>query len=540
MRPVLPVRLSWISPDCRLCVGNRYSTILSHSFHAVLPWSISAALSRLRSTVAALRRSAASTSSIPPREPCSRTARLRVQAELDAAVSAARAAQSRLAARSDLRSGRLSSRNAPQRLKAHQAPLARLLTQEQGKPLGQSMDEIDRAASLSVGMTKISITPEVIVDNAERYIELRYLPLGVAGIITPWNAPVNLAIGPLASALYTGNCAIVKPSPFTPLTTLRIGELLRTILPAGVVNVLAGGDELGALLTTHPGIDKISFTGSVATGKKVMASASGTLKRVTLELGGNDAAIVLEDVDVKAVAKKLFFAATVNSGQVCMAIKRIYAHESVYDALCTALIEEARSARLGDGQIRGHHAGSDPEPAAVRTRRRAHGGCAARGRHGHARQCSAGWQRIFREPHHRHRPARIQPPRGRRAVRPGVSRHEVPGRGGCDPPRERHPFRPRGLGVESRPRPCPENCRASGSRHRVGEPASRHHGHGAIRRREGIRAWDVRIPAWASRLTSNRRSSAFCGNECLSGIGGPCAIRTRDQLVKSQLLYRLS
>ena len=116
-----------------------------------------------------------------------------------------------------------------------------------------------------------------------------------------------------------------------------------------MVNVLAGGDELGALLTAHPGIDKISFTGSVATGKKVMASCAGTLKRVTLELGGNDAAIVLEDVDVADVAKKLFFAATVNSGQVCMAVKRIYAHEKIYDALCAALVDEARKARLGDG-----------------------------------------------------------------------------------------------------------------------------------------------------------------------------------------------
>ena len=234
-------------------------------------------------------------------------------------------------------------------LKAYQEPLARLLTQEQGKPLQQSMDEIDRAAALSVGLTKIAIEPEVLVDTPERFIELRYQPLGVAGIITPWNAPVNLAAGPLASALYTGNCAIIKPSPFTPLTTLRIGEILRDVLPAGVLAVLAGGDELGSLLTAHPGIDKISFTGSVATGKKVMASCAGTLKRVTLELGGNDAAIVLDDVDVVAVAKKLFFAATVNSGQVCMAIKRIYAHEKIYDALCAALADEARKARVGDG-----------------------------------------------------------------------------------------------------------------------------------------------------------------------------------------------
>jgi acyl-CoA reductase-like NAD-dependent aldehyde dehydrogenase len=234
-------------------------------------------------------------------------------------------------------------------LDANKEPLARLLTQEQGKPLGQSRDEIARAATLAVGITKIQIRDELILDNAERCIELQWRPLGVAGIITPWNAPVNLAAGPLASALYTGNCAIIKPSPFTPLTTLRIGEILRTIFPAGVVSVLAGGDELGGLLTAHAGIDKIAFTGSVATGKKVMASCAGTLKRVTLELGGNDAAIVLPDVDVADVAKKLFFAATVNSGQVCMAVKRIYAHVSIHDALVAALAAEARKARLGDG-----------------------------------------------------------------------------------------------------------------------------------------------------------------------------------------------
>jgi len=268
--------------------------------------------------------------------------------ELDDAVAAARRAFKAWKALSFAERAAYIARFAAA-LEAHQEPLARLLTQEQGKPVGQSKDEITRGATLSVGMTKIELRSEVILDNAERYVELRYLPLGVAGIITPWNAPVNLAIGPLTSALYTGNCAIIKPSPFTPLTTLRIGELMRDIFPAGVINVLAGGDELGAMLTAHPGIDKISFTGSVATGKKVMASCAGTLKRVTLELGGNDAAIVLEDVDVADVAKKLFFAATVNSGQVCMAVKRIYAHEKVYEALCAALIAEAKKARLGDG-----------------------------------------------------------------------------------------------------------------------------------------------------------------------------------------------
>jgi acyl-CoA reductase-like NAD-dependent aldehyde dehydrogenase len=227
--------------------------------------------------------------------------------------------------------------------------LAELLTREQGKPVQQSKDEINRAATLTEGMLEIRFETQIIVDDAEKRIELRYVPLGVAGIITPWNAPINLAIGPLVSALYTGNTVVLKPSPYTPLSTLKIGELIRDVFPRGVVNFIAGGDQLGQWMTEHPGIDKISFTGSVATGKKVMASAASTLKRVTLELGGNDAAIVLDDVDPKVVAPKLFFAGFVNSGQVCMAIKRIYAHEKIYDALCEALAEEARKWTVGDG-----------------------------------------------------------------------------------------------------------------------------------------------------------------------------------------------
>jgi acyl-CoA reductase-like NAD-dependent aldehyde dehydrogenase len=269
-------------------------------------------------------------------------------AELDKAVAAARrAAPSWAAASFEDRAAAIKRMSAV--LRANQDSLAELLTREQGKPVGQSRDEIGRAASQSEGMAAIQIPVEKISEDGERRIELRYRPLGVVGIITPWNAPVNLAAGPLTAALYTGNTVVLKPSPYTPLCTLRLGELLKDVFPRGVLNVLAGGDELGKLMSEHPGIDKISFTGSVATGKKVMASAAGTLKRLTLELGGNDAAIVLDDVDPKTVAPKLFFAACVNSGQVCMAIKRIYAHERIYDALCEALAEEARKARVGDG-----------------------------------------------------------------------------------------------------------------------------------------------------------------------------------------------
>jgi acyl-CoA reductase-like NAD-dependent aldehyde dehydrogenase len=270
------------------------------------------------------------------------------QAQLDRAVTSARGASGEWSRLSFEERGAAIKRMAGV-LRANQDALAELLTREQGKPVSQSRDEIGRAASQSEGLAVITIPVEKLMEDAERRIELHYRPLGVVGIITPWNAPINLAAGPLVSALYTGNTVILKPSPYTPLCTLKLGELLRDVFPAGVINIVAGGDDLGQWMTEHPGIDKISFTGSVATGKKVMASAAGTLKRVTLELGGNDAAIVLDDVDPEAVAPRLFFAAFVNSGQVCMAIKRIYAHERIYAALCEALVEEARKARVGDG-----------------------------------------------------------------------------------------------------------------------------------------------------------------------------------------------
>jgi acyl-CoA reductase-like NAD-dependent aldehyde dehydrogenase len=270
------------------------------------------------------------------------------RADLDEAVAAARRAfaswkQLSFAARAEY------INKVATEIHAQQDALAELLTREQGKPLGQSVAEIDRGTAQAEDMVGIEIPVETLIDDAKQHIELHYRPLGVVGIITPWNAPISLALGPLVSALYTGNTVVLKPSPYTPLTTLKLGEILAAALPPGVANVLAGSDELGQAMTEHADIDKISFTGSVATGKKVLASASGTLKRVTLELGGNDPAIVLEDADPKKIAKQMFFASFVNSGQVCMAIKRIYAHESVYDALCEALVEEAKNAKVGNG-----------------------------------------------------------------------------------------------------------------------------------------------------------------------------------------------
>ncbi len=234
-------------------------------------------------------------------------------------------------------------------LAEHYDALVELLVREQGKPIAQARAELNSCLKQADDTVGLQIPVELLVESDTHRIELHYRPLGVVGIITPWNAPAALALNALSSAVYTGNAVVIKPSPYTPLTTLKMGELAREIFPPGVVNVLTGGDELGRLLCEHPGVQKISFTGSVATGKKVLASTAATLKRVTLELGGNDPAIVLEDADPKAIAKKMFFACFVNSGQVCMAIKRIYAHEDVYDELCDALAEEARNAPYGDG-----------------------------------------------------------------------------------------------------------------------------------------------------------------------------------------------
>ena len=171
--------------------------------------------------------------------------------------------------------------------------------------------------------------------------------------ITPWNYPVANAFLKIAPALVAGNTVLLKPSPFTPLTTLRIGELVRDILPPGVLNVLSGQDELGPWMTCHPDVDQVSFTGSTATGRRVMASAAPTLKRLTLELGGNDAAIILPGIDVETVAGKVFQAAFHNSGQVCFAAKRIYVHEYVYAPFATALVELAKRAKVGNGAEQG-------------------------------------------------------------------------------------------------------------------------------------------------------------------------------------------
>lgn len=242
-------------------------------------------------------------------------------------------------------------------LAARAADIGRVLTQEQGKPLARAIEEV-MGGSMWFRLTAgLPLEPEILQDDDDFRIELHRKPLGVVGAITPWNFPIILAIWKLAPALLAGNTIVLKPSPFTPLSTLAMGEALRDALPAGVLNVVSGGDQLGRFVTEHPAVRKISFTGSVATGKKIAAAAAPDLKRVTLELGGNDPAIVLGDVDPKKVAEKLFWGAFANSGQICVAIKRLYVEENVYPEIVRELGELARHVRVGDGLADGTELG---------------------------------------------------------------------------------------------------------------------------------------------------------------------------------------
>jgi acyl-CoA reductase-like NAD-dependent aldehyde dehydrogenase len=234
-------------------------------------------------------------------------------------------------------------------LQAEQGDFARLLTQEQGKPLREALWEIAQSIATLRYFATLDLPPELLKEDATQTVVRQRKPLGVVAAITPWNLPVLLLIIEIAPALLAGNTVIAKPAPTTPLTTLKLGELCARILPPGVINVIVDQNDLGTALTSHPDVAKVAFTGSTATGKKVMASAAGTLKRLTLELGGNDAAIVLEDADPKEVAPKIYAAAMFISGQACIAIKRLYVHDSIYDAVCDELGRLARETVVGDG-----------------------------------------------------------------------------------------------------------------------------------------------------------------------------------------------
>jgi acyl-CoA reductase-like NAD-dependent aldehyde dehydrogenase len=234
-------------------------------------------------------------------------------------------------------------------IEQNQEAFIELLITEQGKGRAGAEWEIGGSIHWCREIAKQRLEEEVVLRQGDEEVVTRHTPIGVVGGITPWNFPLLLAVWKIAPALMTGNTLVLKPSPFTPLCTLWFGELAQAVLPAGVLNVVSGGNELGQWLTEHADIGKISFTGSTATGRRVMQSAASNLKRLTLELGGNDPAIVLPDVDPKAVAKDLFWASFANSAQFCVASKRLYIHEDIYDELARELVAYAQGVKVGNG-----------------------------------------------------------------------------------------------------------------------------------------------------------------------------------------------
>jgi len=275
--------------------------------------------------------------------------------ELEAAMAAASAAFP--AWRADEAARREALSAAAKLLKESAGQLGPEITAEQGKPLREAGYEAMAGESWLGYYANLALPREVIQDDKRAFVEVVTRPLGVVAAITPWNFPVSSACMKIAPALAAGNTVVLKPSPFTPLATLRLGELLRTVFPPGVLNVVSGGDALGALMTEHPAVRKITFTGSVATGKRVAAAAAPDLKRITLELGGNDPAIVLDDADVDKVADGIFWSSFANSGQICSAIKRVYVPEALRGRLVDALADRARKAVVGNGAEKGTQLG---------------------------------------------------------------------------------------------------------------------------------------------------------------------------------------
>jgi acyl-CoA reductase-like NAD-dependent aldehyde dehydrogenase len=256
-------------------------------------------------------------------------------------------------------------------IEANMPELMELVTRETGKPMGGlngigSGMEVGGSAAWTHYTAELQLPVDVIQDNEVARIEVHRKPLGVVASITPWNWPLLIAIWHVIPALRAGNTVVMKPAIYTPVSTLRFVQLAGAILPPGVINIVTGDGDVGSALASHPDVRKVAFTGSTATGKRVMTSAATNLARCTLELGGNDAGIVLPDVNVKEIAPKLFGVCFHNNGQTCAALKRLYVHASQYEELGQAMAELAKKVKVGDGMEEGTELGPVQNPAQLK------------------------------------------------------------------------------------------------------------------------------------------------------------------------------
>jgi len=239
-------------------------------------------------------------------------------------------------------------------LERHAAELSKLVTLEQGKPQsGPGANfELGGCVAWTRATASLNLPEETIQDDESGRIVVRRKPVGVVGSITPWNWPLLIATWHIMPALRVGATVVIKPSPYTSLSTLRYVQLIAEALPPGVVNIVTGDAAVGTQMVMNPGIDKIVFTGAVRAGQSIMRGAADSLKRLTLELGGNDAGIVLPDTDIAPLVGKLFWGCFINSGQTCAALKRLYVHEGQYDRVVDAFSAFAAKVPVGDGMDR--------------------------------------------------------------------------------------------------------------------------------------------------------------------------------------------
>ena len=270
--------------------------------------------------------------------------------ETDEAVARARAAYPAWRAVAPADRARLLRRLATL-VEEHSEELARLESRNVGKPISGARGEVGMVAQVLhfyAGAVDKFYGETIPVAGG---VDLTFRePLGVVGLITPWNFPLNIASWKLGPALACGNTVVLKPAELTPLSTMRLGELaLEAGIPEGVVNVVVGmGSVVGQRLIEHPDVAKIGFTGSTEVGQLVMKGAAGTIKRVTLELGGKSANVVFADADLERAAATAPYAVFDNAGQDCCARSRILVEQSAYDRFAELLVEATRALKVGD------------------------------------------------------------------------------------------------------------------------------------------------------------------------------------------------
>jgi acyl-CoA reductase-like NAD-dependent aldehyde dehydrogenase len=266
------------------------------------------------------------------------------------AVDRAAAAQAGWSALSaDERAGYLMS--CADAIEAHAEELAYAVSRETGKPMNGpgARYEIQESADWFRATAGLSLPAEVLVDDGEEYAEMHYRPVGVVGVISPWNWPLLIGTWQIAPSLRMGNTVVQKPSEHAPLCSLALVEVLTEVLPPDVLIALPGAGDVGEALVRDNRVRKVMFTGSVATGKKVVEASAGNLSRLTLELGGNDAAIVLPDVDPAAITEGLFWGTFLNNGQTCGTLKRLYVAAEIYDQMVDSLAAFAEQIPVGVG-----------------------------------------------------------------------------------------------------------------------------------------------------------------------------------------------